>query len=372
MRSLEGSFRAVGVLFAGLLLMLIALAFDASELMVPAIAFILLGAGSIAAVAAVARGVSVGRRLDAERVIEDEPLEATVEVRGGALGVRGAELRDPIGGEALRLRARGRSATIRFVARFEHRGLRTVAPPELAVSDPLRFSRVTVPGVTPPQQVLVLPRTERVRWLGGGGGHQLDGHAAARARGLVAVEVDGLRPYQPGTPASRIHWPAFARGAGLLERRMRADDDSRPLVVLDTRGEALPGQVDAAVRAAASLTVELARAGGCLLLLPGERRPAAIESDLIAWPSAHARLALVDGGPRTPPPALAAARQRPGPLIYVSAAARERLPASVGSALAMLVLPAEVAPASARPSFYVSGCVGRFVGRRARPGEAAA
>ncbi|HEV3053149.1 MAG TPA: DUF58 domain-containing protein [Solirubrobacteraceae bacterium] len=372
MRLLEGSSRAVGVLFAGLGLMLIALAFDASELMVPAIAFMLLGTGTIAAVAAVARGVSVSRRLDAERVIEDEPLEATVEVRGGALGVRGAELRDPIAGEPLRLRARGRSATIRFVARFDRRGLCTVAPPELGVSDPLRLSRATVLATTPPQQVLVLPRTERVRWLGGGGGHQLDGRAAVRASALVAVEVDGLRPYQPGTPASRIHWPAFARGAGLLERRMRADDDSRPLVVLDTRGEAVGDQLDAAVRAAASLAVELARAGGCLLLLPGERRPAAIEPDLIAWPSAHARLALVDGGPRTPPPALGAARQRPGALIYVSAVARERLPAAVGAPLAILVLPTEIAPASVRPSFYVSGCVGGFVGRRAHPREAAA
>ncbi len=372
MRVLAGSFRAVGVLVAGLVLMLVALAFDASELMVPAIAFILLGVGTIAAVAAIARGVSVSRQLDAERVIEDEPLEATVEVRSGALGVHGAELRDPIASEPLRLRAGGRSATIRLVARFERRGLCTVAAPELGVSDPLGFSRMTVPSGTPPQQVLVLPRTERVRWLGGGGGRQLDGRAAVRANALVAVEVDGLRPYQPGTPASRIHWPALARGVGLLERRMHADDDSRPLVVLDARGDVPDDLLDAAVRAAASLTLELARAGGCLLLLPGERRPVAIASDLIAWPGAHARLALVDGGPRIPPPSLAAARQRPGPLIYVSAAARQRLPAVVGTAAAVLVLPTEVASPAVRPSFYVSGCVGGFVGRRTTAREAAA
>ncbi|HWE32416.1 MAG TPA: DUF58 domain-containing protein [Solirubrobacteraceae bacterium] len=370
MRVLAGSFRAVGVLLAGLVLMLIALAFDASQLMVPAIAFVLLGAVSVASVAAVARGVSVSRRLDAERVIEDEPLEATVEVRGGTLGVRGTELHDPIAGEPLRLRAKGRSATIRLVARFERRGLCTVAAPELDVSDPLGLCRLTVPGTTPAQQVLVLPRTERVRWRGAGGGHQLEG--AARAQALIAVEVDGLRPYQPGTPASRIHWPALARGAGLLERRMRADEDQRPLVVLDVRGDVPDDQLDAAVRAAASLTLELARAGGCLLLLPRERRPVAIEPDLIAWPGAHVRLALVDGGPRTPPPMLAAARQRPGPVIYVSAAARERLPAAFGAALAMLVVPAEVAPASVRPSLYVSGCIGGFVGRRAHPRKAAA
>ena len=53
---------------------------------------------------------------------------------------------------------------------------------------------------------------------------------------MGATEVDGLRPYRQGTPASRIHWPALARGAGLLERRLRADTDSRPLVVVDARG----------------------------------------------------------------------------------------------------------------------------------------
>jgi uncharacterized protein (DUF58 family) len=372
MRMLAGSSRAVGVLLAGLGLMLIALAFDASQLMVPAIAFVLLGAGAIASVAAIVHGLTVTRRLDAERVLEDEPLEATVGVRGGALGVRGAELHDPIAGEPLRLRAKGRSATIRLVARFERRGLYTVVAPELEVSDPFGFCHMTVRGTSPSQQVLVLPRTERVRWLGAGGGHQLDGPASARAQALVAVEVDGLRAYQPGTPASRIHWPALARGAGLLERRMRADEDRRPLVVLDARGELPPGQLDAAVRAAASLTVELARAGGCLLLLPWERRPVAIEPDLIAWAGAHARLALVGGGPRTPPPMLASARQRPGPLIYVSAAPRERLPSAFGLARAMLVVPTEVAPSSVRPSLYVSGCVGGFVGHRARPREVAA
>ena len=92
----------------------------------------------------------------------------------------------------------------------------------------------------------------------------------------AAVDMDGLRPYRVGTPASRIHWPAVARGHGLIERRLQADGDSRPLVVLDAR---LPGPdaqselLDAAVRAAASLVLELARRGGCGLLLPGEQRP---------------------------------------------------------------------------------------------------
>jgi hypothetical protein len=179
--------------------------------------------------------------------------------------------------------------------------------------------------------------------------------------------VDGLRPYRPGTPASRIHWPALARGAGLIERRLRADGDSRPLVVLDARcgpagGEVDAGEVlDAAVRAAASLTLELARRGGCRLLLPGERRAVPVESDLAGWPGVHARLALVEGGVAERPPVLGPGAKA-GPVLYVAAQALERLPAAISGAGArscLLVLPAGVpAPAGATLSFEVCGCRG--------------
>ena len=48
------------------------------------------------------------------------------------------------------------------------------------------------------------------------------------------------------------------------------------------------------MRAAASLCVELARSGGCELLVPGERRPLAIDPALRAWPEAHVRIAVSD------------------------------------------------------------------------------
>ena len=54
------------------------------------------------------------------------------------------------------------------------------------------------------------------------------------------------------------------------------------------------------MRAAASLVHALARAGGCGLLLPGERRPPTVEGDRGAWPLAHARLALVTAGGAAP------------------------------------------------------------------------
>ena len=154
----------------------------------------------------------------------------------------------------------------------------------------------------------MLPRTERVKWVPGAGEKWRRATGAAALEPFGATEVDGLRPYRQGTPASRIHWPALARGAGLLERRLRADTETRPLVVVDARtagADHEPEHLDAAVRAAASLVLELGTRTGCGLLLPGEFRPLEIEQDLIAWPVAHARLALVEGGPGTRAPGLA-------------------------------------------------------------------
>jgi uncharacterized protein (DUF58 family) len=219
----------------------------------------------------------------------------------------------------------------------------------------------------------VLPRTEVVNWLGrdlGAAAMPVAGRTPSEP--LAAAELDGLRPYRPGTPASRIHWAALARGAGLLERRMRADADTRPLVVLDARcaDPELPG-LDAAVRAAASLSLELGRRGGCGLLLPGERRPVEIDPELRAWPAAHARLALVRGGPDSRPPAISPG-SRLGRVFLVAAEAPRRLPAVLrqpGQLSAVLVVPAAGDPSDAsEPAFEVAGCRGHLLGgaRRVR------
>ncbi len=103
----------------------------------------------------------------------------------------------------------------------------------------------------------------------------------------------------------------------MVERRLVADADARPLVVLDPRDPPTPEALDSAVRAAASLAVYLARrAGGCSLLLPGDRRATSLQHDLRGWPALHARLALLeatDGGPN------ARRLERSGPVFWVSA-----------------------------------------------------
>lgn len=373
--------RALGVLLAGAAMLAIAFVFDAAPLFVSALGLIIIGTLAPAWVLASAHGARTVRELGTDRVVEGEALTATIVVRRGPLGLPGAEVADPFTGTRLDISGPlspltgDREARVRVVARFARRGLYTLAPPRLQVSDPLELARARSGTDGAAQTLLVLPRTEPVRWLGSGPGRRLhtpEGEAAAEA--FAAVDLDGLRPYRVGTPASRIHWPAVARGHGLIERRLQADGDNRPLVVLDTRSAGGEAAVDSAVRAAASLALEFARAGGCGLLLGGEQRPAAIDRDLTAWPAVYARLATLPGGPRAQPPVLGNLGARLGPMVYVAAETPERLLRGAGPGRGRLVLVVPVSGLAdgrptgvrhvARPVLEVSGCRGFELGAR--------
>jgi uncharacterized protein (DUF58 family) len=365
--------RAAGIVLGGLALTLAGLTFNAAPLFVPGLAFGLIGLLTPAWVWLAARGASAERRLSAGRVVEGEPLDATIAIRGGRVRAPRATVLDPLVDAPLSVRGVRGISNVEVIVRFPRRGLLHLEQPTLIVCDPLELARRERRGGRAAQDLLVLPRTEPVRWG--------DGARAASAARLgrtappagAAGEVDGLRPYTEGTPASRIHWPALARGAGLLERRLKDEGDTRPLVVLDARDAAREEDLDAAVRAAASIALELARVGGSSLLLPGERRATAIDPDLGSWPSAHARLALVSGGPHTPAPALNGLGPRRATLIYVAARRLDRLPPAahgVARGLSVLVTPGIRADAQRRASFEVSGCEGRVL--RARIGARAA
>jgi uncharacterized protein (DUF58 family) len=368
--------RGIAVAAAGVILTLLAFTFDAAPLFVPGVAFALIGALVPAWIYLSATSAHVQRRLLADRAVEGEPVEAMIEVTRGPLGLPGGEVRDPLAGmpvavgRPLSLITGAAKAEVRVVARFPRRGLRRLEPPSLAVGDMLGLATRVRRGDGPTQELLVLPRTERVRWSARQSGHRLEGGDGGPAdEPLAASDIDGLRPYRPGTSASRIHWQALARGAGLLERRLQADGDTRPLVVLDARGPtATEDQLDAAVRAAASLILELARRGGCRALLPGERRAVAVEADLTSWPGIHARLAVVEGGPGSRAPVLAPGAKL-GPVLYVAAQPLERIPPAIsGRATAgcILVLPRDATAQSPGAAIFdVAGCRGYSVGMRA-------
>jgi hypothetical protein len=149
---------------------------------------------------------------------------------------------------------------------------------------------------------------------------------------------------------------------------MMPEADARPLVALDARGAASDEDLDAAVRACASLAVHLAKAGGCALLLPGDRRPALLDPPLHGWSQLHVRLALLEGGAAPPAGAIGVRR---GPLIWVAARRVERAPRGLANAHAgrrILVVPGRLP--NRRAAFAVAGCSGYLLGA-SEMGEAA-
>jgi uncharacterized protein (DUF58 family) len=340
--------------------------FDAEPLWVPGIALAVLAVGSVGWVVIAARGVTVRRTLGATRVLEGQPVSIVLEVRAGVLALPTARMLDPLMAQPAPLPAGRRSARVRIEARFSRRGRRPLALPSVLVADPLGLATREVRARASPRddEILVLPRIEALTSAAAVGDAT---RMARRTRQLVGaeVELDGIRPLRDGTPASRIFWPAIARGAGAQERFLRADGESPPLVVLDPRGAAGEEQLDAAVRATASIAHALARAGGCGVLLPDDARPTELGPTLAGWPQVHARLATI--GPAGVP-SLVGAAQRRGPVVYVSARMRLRLPPVLSGghgATRVLVVPGTIAERHA--AFAVAGCSGYVLsGRRAR------
>jgi uncharacterized protein (DUF58 family) len=367
--------RPLAVALFGLALCLAGATFDTASLYVPGVALMAIAAGATAWVTLAASGAAIERRAGPHTVTEEEPYPLRIEVRSGTLPPPGGELIEPLLGWPVPIAGRW-SRRVRINVRFSRRGRRVLEPGRLVIRDPLRLHVRELVGASG-DEVLVLPRVEPVTAPGGGGagagdrggpgidpgvmGRRLD---ASRAE----LEIDGLRPYREGTSASRIHWPTVARRGEMLERRLVAELDSAPLIVLDPSAPDTEEGLDMAVRAAASLCVHLGRAGGCAMLLPGDRRPIEIGHDLAGWPGVHARLALVESGPA---PAGSVLGPRGGAVIWVTGAgiakaprALERLPAGARIVVSPTPLP------GVRALFEVAGCTGCLV-ERARRGVAA-
>jgi uncharacterized protein (DUF58 family) len=350
--------------------------FDSPSLLVPGLALTALGLLLPAWVEAVRRLARIEAAPGPAQLVEGDPYPLRVQVRTGPLPAPGGELRSPLLAQPLQIGPGRRSAAVDAVV--ERRGRRQVGPLTVAFRDPLGL-RTAAAGPASAGDVLVLPRVEPLvaaRADGGSGGFSLAGYDPAGAGSLldaaaVDFEIDGLRPYREGSPASRIHWPAVARTGEMVERRLVAGATSMPLVILDASRPASAELLDAAVRAAASLSVHLARAGGCALLVPGSGRPVEIDETLSAWPHMHARLALVEAGES----ALAATRvARGGAVFWVSGNPAGEASRDLGRVTARerwLVSPAPLHGIDA--AFTVAGCHGQLLaGRRGARQPAAA
>jgi uncharacterized protein (DUF58 family) len=206
--------------------------------------------------------------------------------------------------------------------------------------------------------VLILPRIEPVQVAAASGIAGLEPVSGSLTEAAAELELHSLRPYRTGAPASRIHWPTVARTRVMMERRLVAEADARPLVVLDPSEAPSTDALDNAVRATASLVVHLAhRARGCSLLLPGQRRPIDLDGELRGWPALHAHLALLEaaeGAPRS------RRLERSGAVFWVSAGGSSLPPGVKRGGGSYFVTPV---PVSGRvPAFTVAGCSGYRLG----------
>src|SRR4051794_27168983 len=289
----------------GALLLGCAIVFDAEPLIVPGVALLACSALAVVWVRLGVAGVRVERTMTVRRAIEEEPVALSVEVRSGFTILPGTGLADPLLAEPLRLRPGARLSRVRIEAKFSRRGRRILGPPAIEVRDPLGLTSRRAQGAGPPDTLLVLPRIAPVEAADRSG----EGTAAGRRRspaGAAEVEVDGVRQLRPGTSASRLFWPSLARGGELPQRRLPPEAGARPgewrgrgrlggagarpFVVRDAGARASEGALAGAVRAPASLAAPRARAGGCPLLPPGERRPAELDQTLTGWAQLHVRL----------------------------------------------------------------------------------
>jgi len=333
-------------------------------LALPGVALVLLVAGCAAGVRLSAAGVTALRTGLPERITEGERFETVLEGVSGRAPLL-ARVEDPAAAAPRRLRVvRPRTRfTVRLEGSFSRRGRHRLDAPALRIADPLGIAVATI-RVGAPGSILVLPRIEpldgRPDGRGPGlvrGGSGLGDLAAGGERESAAdPEIDGVRPFRPGTKATRIYWPALARGAGLVERRIVAAGDPTPLIALDPSAPGDEEDLDRAVRAAASLMAHLARVGGCEMLVAGSPRRITVGRDPRAWASALAALATVE-------PAAGAPRLAPGDLhagvIWVSASPAGRPPP--GFAHGFLVTPG--VPGDAPAAFTVAGCSGRALDR---------
>ena len=176
-------------------LLVLALAFDAKPLFVPALALIAIGALAPAWVWCAVRGASASAGAGRPPVVEDQPLQAKIEVHRSVLGLPGAEVIDPV--TEARFALSGPLSPIRG----GRRAVRSTSP---------RASRAAASTCCPSR-----------RW------RSSDPLELAR----VSASDDGAPQRDPGAAAGRAGQVAQRRARAALRRRRR-----RPGVGADGRG----------------------------------------------------------------------------------------------------------------------------------------
>jgi uncharacterized protein (DUF58 family) len=160
---------------------------------------------------------------------------------------------------------RGAHEQLQYTVRPALRGRHRLGPLQLRRREPFGMveMRQQLPGTA---ELLVLPTVTPLAGirLGGGSFATGDDHARSFSVGKVADVV--VREYRRGDDLRRVHWRSTARLGELMVRNEEQLWQARAVILLDNRVAAHRGtgpgsSLEAAVAAAASVSVHLAREG---------------------------------------------------------------------------------------------------------------
>lgn len=203
--------------------------------------------------------IVVTRSVRPSRVHVGNPCTVEIEIRnraGRATPV--LRLLDPVTGTAgadLLLAPIGlrRTTSVAYRLPTTKRGIVTVGPMQVAMSDPFGLSSTRNPAA-PSVEVTVLPRVDDIPPLPRSVGPDPDGSAETGSLGRSGEDFAALRPYIVGDDLRRVHWPSSARTGDLLVRQHDIPWQGRVCVVLDLRRQATDDvTLERAVSAAASV-----------------------------------------------------------------------------------------------------------------------
>lgn len=152
----------------------------------------------------------------------------------------------------------GESARGAYRVPTGHRGLFSIGPLRVGVTDPLGLVRRVLQSDAA-ESVTVYPRIEFVAALPQTVGRDLVGGAVndfSRAR--AGMEFHSLREYQVGDDLRRVHWRSTARTGQLMIREHDVPWQTRATLLLDDRpSKHTPGGFERAVEAVASVATAL-------------------------------------------------------------------------------------------------------------------
>ena len=192
----------------------------------------------------VARGLQLTRRPDFYRASVGDIFKEQFEILNSSRWPGGwvelhNEMRLPMAaGSRLLTRLRPRQKQT-FVARtwLTQRGGFAVGPTRLVVADPLGLFRVER-SFPAQRKLVVLPLVFAVRDVLQPPGLLPGGQVIRRRSVDITPHASGVRPYVPGDPMRRIHWPTTARRGHLIVKEFEQDPQAEVWIFLDSHQKA--------------------------------------------------------------------------------------------------------------------------------------